>query len=390
MVFELEDNKAFIPKISLKVLKGGEQIESIELKEKSIYFFGTLKTNDVIMAHQSISRNHAVIIIDQKLGPCLIDLHSKSFTYIDGKRMEAHLPYKLKNNFKIHFAVSSRIYLIDIDYSSVEANFEIKKKTLEKEKIIYEKLQDVNISKEVLMASLGLVAEDTIFISNLPDSISTQDINEFFKEFGKIKETKLPFDKKTGRLKRICFLTFETEKEAKNGLKADGRTLKSKKIRVSLAEKKSSDQLLIDKLEGKSKEEVMKNVEKYEKMIKEEFEARFGGGKNEKEKKEQKEKEKEQEQEKTEKQQKNDKTEKHVRIDKRGKHDKHAKKDGEKDKEEKKEKPEKKDSEKIEEKEKEVKEKKEHKKKKHNKKSSERRSRSRSRSGSKKKKNNSK
>lgn len=383
MIFELEDNKAFIPKISLKVLKGGEQIESIELKEKPVYFFGTLKTNDVVMAHQSISRNHAVIIIDQKLGPCLIDLHSKSFTFIDGKRMEAHLPYKLKNNFKIHFAVSSRIYLIDIDYSSVETNFEIKKKTLEKEKMIYEKLQDVNISKEVLMASLGLVAEDTIFISNLPDSISVQEINEFFKEFGKIKETKLPFDKKTGRLKRISFLTFETELEAKNALKADGRTLRGKKIRISLAEKKSSDQLLIDKLEGKSKEEVMKKVEKYEKMIKEEFEAKFGGVKNEKDKKEQP------EPEKNEKKLKNDKNDKYDRAERGEKSDKYTKNDSEKDKKGKKKKHETNESE---EKDKENREKKNHKRKKQNKKSSEKRSRSRSRSKSKskKKKNNSK
>ena len=135
MVFELEDNKAFIPKVFLRVIKAAELLETIELKDKPFYFLGSLKINDVILAHQSISRHHAVIIIDQKMGPCIIDLHSKSFTFLDGKKMEPHLPYKLKNGVKVQFACSSRIYEVDIDYSAVEINFELKKKHSKKKKL---------------------------------------------------------------------------------------------------------------------------------------------------------------------------------------------------------------------------------------------------------------
>ena len=268
MVFSLEENKQFLPKITLKVLKNNEVIEKIELKDKPFFMFGTLKTNDVVLAHQSISRNHAVLIIEQKIGVSLIDLESKSGTFLDNVKLEHHVPYRLKQEAKIQFAVSSRQYVVELDYSFVELNFEIKKKALEKDKIIYEKLQESGVSKEILLASLGLVAEDTIFVSNLPETVGEKELRDFFKEFGKIKELKLPFDRKTGRIKRICFVTFENEKDAKNALMADGRVIKEKRIRCSLAEKKSSDQLLLEKLEGKSKNEVMKSIEKYEKMIK--------------------------------------------------------------------------------------------------------------------------
>lgn len=275
MVFPLEDDKMFLPKITLKVLKGNELIESIELKDKSFFLFGTLKTNDVVLAHQSISRIHAALIIEQKNGVSLIDLQSKSGTFIDNVKLDHHVPYRLKQESKIRFAVSSRVYVVEFDYSLVELNVQIKKKSLEKEKMIYEKLQDAGVSKEVLLASLGLVAEDTIFVSNLPETTGERDLKEFFKEYGKIRDLKLPFDKKTGRIKRIAFITFESEKDTKNALNADGKPFKEKRLRVHMAEKKSADQLLLEKLEGKSKEDVMKSIEKYEKMVKKEFEERF-------------------------------------------------------------------------------------------------------------------
>lgn len=134
------------------------------------------------------------------------------------------------------------------------------------------------------MASLGLVAEDTIFVSNLPDHVGSGEIIDFFKEYGKIKDHKLPFDKKTGKSKKICFVTFENERDVKNALKADGRTFREKKIRVSIAEKRSSDNLLLEKLEHKSKEEVLKNIKKYEKLVKEEFDAKFNPKTKDKEK----------------------------------------------------------------------------------------------------------
>ena len=288
MVFSLEEDKQFLPRITMNVMKNNEAIEKIELKDKPFFLFGTLKTNDIVLAHQSISRNHAVLIIEQKMGVSLIDLQSKSGTYLDGQKLEHHIPYRVKQDSKIQFAVSSRMYNVDLDYSFVELHFEIKKKNLEKEKLIYEKLEEAGVSKEVLLASLGLVAEDTVFVANLPDNASEKELRDIFSEFGRIRDLKLPIDRKTGKSKRICFVSFEDEKNAKTSLAADGRQLRDKRLRVNLAEKKSADQLLLDKLEGKTKEEVLKKIEKYERMAKKELEQRFGKKKDENEGKENK------------------------------------------------------------------------------------------------------
>lgn len=316
MVFSLEDDRMFLPKITLKVLKGNELIESIELKDKPFFLFGTLKTNDVVLAHQSISRIHAALIIEQNNGVSLIDLQSKSGTFIENAKLDHHVPFRLKQESKIRFAVSSRVYVVEFDYTLVELNVQIKKKSLEKEKMIYEKLQDAGVSKEVLLASLGLVAEDTIFVSNLPETAGERDLKDFFKEYGKIRDLKLPFDKKTGRIKRIAFITFESEKDTKNALNADGKLFKDKRLRVHMAEKKSADQLLLEKLEGKSKEDVMKSIEKYEKMVKKEFDEKFNAKIKEKNKENSKEKTQEEE---NQHKQKSEKREDKHKKDKRNK-----------------------------------------------------------------------
>jgi pSer/pThr/pTyr-binding forkhead associated (FHA) protein len=67
--FELQDDKDLIPNISLKVTKQGKEVEHLDLKYKSFYLIGRLSSNDVVMRHPSVSQVHAVIIIDQTLGP---------------------------------------------------------------------------------------------------------------------------------------------------------------------------------------------------------------------------------------------------------------------------------------------------------------------------------
>lgn len=94
MCFDLQENKLFIPVITLDVKRSDGLSEIFVLKEKSFYHLGKLKTADIIMAHQSISRQHACVIVDQTFGVCILDLGSKSGSFLDGKRLESNFPYK--------------------------------------------------------------------------------------------------------------------------------------------------------------------------------------------------------------------------------------------------------------------------------------------------------
>jgi len=64
-----------IPTIELEVYKEGSIIESIILEGKSLFVFGCNPNKaNVILMHASISRCHAALIIDKKIGAMIIDL----------------------------------------------------------------------------------------------------------------------------------------------------------------------------------------------------------------------------------------------------------------------------------------------------------------------------
>lgn len=48
----------------MTVVKDQKKIEEVKMYKKPYYFMGQLKTNDVLLAHPSISRSHAVMVCD--------------------------------------------------------------------------------------------------------------------------------------------------------------------------------------------------------------------------------------------------------------------------------------------------------------------------------------
>ena len=55
-----------MPKISLEVFKDGENIESIMLQGKNLFLFGRHPKCDVPLLHESISREHACLVLDEQ------------------------------------------------------------------------------------------------------------------------------------------------------------------------------------------------------------------------------------------------------------------------------------------------------------------------------------
>ena len=53
-----------VPLIELEVQKDDRKVEKVVLLEKSYYYLGQHKKNDVVLAHPSISRRHAVIFVN--------------------------------------------------------------------------------------------------------------------------------------------------------------------------------------------------------------------------------------------------------------------------------------------------------------------------------------
>jgi len=68
------------------------------------------------------------MIVDSQKGVCILDLGSKSGTKINGEKVEAQVPVPLINGAVLQFGMSTRRYLIGIDFSKVEQNFSDKSK----------------------------------------------------------------------------------------------------------------------------------------------------------------------------------------------------------------------------------------------------------------------
>ena len=123
-----------IPTIELEVYKEGSIIESIILEGKSLFVFGCNPNKaNVILMHASISRCHAALIIDKKIGAMIIDLLSKASTTLNGEKLIGLVGRSIKIGDQIQFGQSTRTYLVkNIDYSKMQKAFEKEAQDLER------------------------------------------------------------------------------------------------------------------------------------------------------------------------------------------------------------------------------------------------------------------
>lgn len=77
----------------------------------------------------------------------------------------------------------------------------------------------------------------SIYIGNLPDEVTKDDLGDVFGEYGTVKRIQLPVDRETGRLRGFGFVEMEPEDvettaiEALDGAEWMGRNLKVSKAR---------------------------------------------------------------------------------------------------------------------------------------------------------------
>lgn len=77
----------------------------------------------------------------------------------------------------------------------------------------------------------------SIYVGNLSYSVTEEDVNRVFSDYGTVKRVQLPTDRETGRLRGFGFVEMETEAEetaaieALDGAEWMGRDLKVNKAR---------------------------------------------------------------------------------------------------------------------------------------------------------------
>lgn len=79
-------------------------------------------------------------------------------------------------------------------------------------------------------------AANKLYVGNLAYSVTSDQLKEFFAEFGEVAEAIVISDKMSGRSKGFGFVTFGTDEEAKKALEmSDGKEMGGRNLRVSIA-----------------------------------------------------------------------------------------------------------------------------------------------------------
>ncbi|KAJ0182875.1 hypothetical protein K1T71_000851 [Dendrolimus kikuchii] len=143
---------------SLEVLKSGMIVDTVDLCNRPYYVFGRLANCDIIMAHPTISRHHAVLQYkafaeegEPSPGWYLQDLGSTHGTQLNRERLKPCLYVRVRVGHQIKLGASTRTYIMggpdyDCEGESDLTVTEIKQKAaemkLERERMIKEAAEE--------------------------------------------------------------------------------------------------------------------------------------------------------------------------------------------------------------------------------------------------------
>jgi len=85
---------------------------------------------------------------------------------------------------------------------------------------------------------MGLIKQDTLYVSNFPYHFESKDLEELFSECGKVLNIRVPQDRKSQQSKGFAFVTMESERAARKALNYSGHKIMKRPLKVTLADKK--------------------------------------------------------------------------------------------------------------------------------------------------------
>ncbi len=105
--------------IEMAVTREGQPLPEAaqSLEKRAVITFGKLAENDVVVAHPSTSRLHALIVVSERYGPLLVDAEAPNGTFLDERRLE---PFKgarldVAGRAAVAFGTSSRRHFFTFD-----------------------------------------------------------------------------------------------------------------------------------------------------------------------------------------------------------------------------------------------------------------------------------
>lgn len=84
------------------------------------------------------------------------------------------------------------------------------------------------------------MAQNKIFIGNLPFKVSEDQLRDHFTQFGEIVSVAIPKDRESGRPRGFAFVEFNSDESAQGALSLNGTDLDGRNIVVNVAQEKKS------------------------------------------------------------------------------------------------------------------------------------------------------
>lgn len=82
----------------------------------------------------------------------------------------------------------------------------------------------------------------SIYVGNIPYSVSEEELSEVFSEYGTVKRVYLPTDRETGRMRGFGFVEMSSDKEEDSAIETlDGAEWMGRELRVNKARPRESN-----------------------------------------------------------------------------------------------------------------------------------------------------
>jgi len=241
---DLEENVMRCPPVEVLEQKLGsdgatEEKKLHRLTEKSYFKFGKLPTNDVVALHQSLSREHAMILhtkskaMRSSNGVAIMDLGSKAGTKVGERKVKYPFVLEpLRSGDILRLGESTRGYYVKVNLASQIAMLEEQERQLLKEV----RNIDNDAANPVEAAKRAAREEATVFVGNLDYETEKADLIGLFQDCGKVEEVRFPGPPGTMKaVKGICFVVFESDMAARRACGLTGQFFKERKVKVAPA-----------------------------------------------------------------------------------------------------------------------------------------------------------
>ena len=146
-------------------------------------------TNDIILNHQSVSKEHCHLIFDSNKKPYLIDLNSVNGTFVNGNKIQPKTKFNLNNNDFISFGVDSNKFQLIINENFDNENFNNNFNNnflLNSNNNFIDKINENYLSQSMPIINQNNLLKTRIFNKEKQINLISSNLNDLAEEYNKL------------------------------------------------------------------------------------------------------------------------------------------------------------------------------------------------------------